>query len=147
MKAIFSLFLFAFAIIPTLAMAGGDGKTDNIKITGIFSYPSSGTTGAVFMTITNKGKEDVSIVSAASPASDRVEIHGHKMNDAGVMHMYKLDKLDIAAGKSVKLEPGSFHIMLFDLKNPLKDGDKLPLSLKLSSGEEISVTSSVKADE
>ncbi len=48
----------------------------------------------------------------------------------GVMTMRPLDKgLAIEPGKTVKLAPGGYHLMLMDLKNPLKQGDKVPLTL------------------
>ena len=49
----------------------------------------------------------------------------------GVMTMRPLDKgLPIEPGKTVKLAPGGYHLMLMDLKTPLKQGDKVPLTLE-----------------
>ena len=50
--------------------------------------------------------------------------------DNGVMTMRPLDKgLTIKPGKTVKLTPGGYHLMMFDLKGPLKQGDKVPVTL------------------
>jgi copper(I)-binding protein len=50
--------------------------------------------------------------------------------EGGVMRMRQLaDGLEIPAGGEVTLKPGSYHVMLMDLKQPLKAGDKVPLTL------------------
>lgn len=103
--------------------------------------------GAAYMTL--KSSEDATLVSASSPAADSVEIHRMWM-DHGVMKMRMLDSLSLPAGKPVKLEPGGFHLMLFDLKKPLKAGDKIEilLTLKGKHGKQSSqkVSLPVKAD-
>jgi len=58
-----------------------------------------------------------------------VEIHEMKM-DGNVMKMAALAKgLELPAGQTVELKPGGYHVMLMELKQPLKDGDSVPLSL------------------
>ena len=55
----------------------------------------------------------------------------------GVMTMRPLDKgLAIEPGKTVKLAPGGYHLMLMDLKNPLKQGDKVPLDAGIRKGRQ-----------
>lgn len=79
---------------------------------------------------------DASLVKVESPAAGSVEIHSMTMKN-GVMKMRMLDTLPLSAGKPVKLEPGGFHLMLFDLKNPLKAGEKVEFALyfKNSTGK------------
>ena len=61
-----------------------------------------------------------SAAPAISPA--RVEVHEMAMNN-GVMKMRPLDKgLAIEPGKTVKLAPGGYHLMLMDLKQPAQAG-------------------------
>ena len=49
----------------------------------------------------------------------------------GVMKMRPLDNgLTIDPGKTVKLAPGGYHLMMIDLKDPLKQGDTVPVTLK-----------------
>ena len=43
-----------------------------------------------------------------------------------MMKMKAVDRLPLPAGKSVELSPGGYHMMLFDLKAPLKAGDVVP---------------------
>jgi periplasmic copper chaperone A len=101
--------------------------------------------GAAYMTL--KSTRDTTLVKVESPAAGSVEIHSMTM-DNGVMKMRMLETLPLTGGKAAKLEPGGFHLMLFDLKQPLKAGDKVEftLSFKDSAGKasSIKITSPVK---
>ena len=91
------------------------------------TVPAQKTTGA-FLTITST--EDAKLVSVASPIADMVELHVTE-NQAGVMHMHGVEGIELPAGKAVKLEPGSHHVMLMGLKAPVKPGTAVPLTLTL----------------
>jgi copper(I)-binding protein len=82
-------------------------------------------TGA-FMILTSKAR--ARLVAAASPVAGVVEIHGMKMEN-GVMKMFAVDGVDLPANQSVKLAPGGYHVMMMDLKQRLKAGDRVPLKL------------------
>jgi hypothetical protein len=84
------------------------------------------TVGAAYMTL--KSADESALVFVESPAADSVEIHSMTMNN-NVMKMRKLDELPLKAGKPEKLAPGGFHLMLFDLKKPLKSGEKVDFKL------------------
>src|SRR6185312_6384035 len=86
--------------------------------------------GAGYMTITNKGASADRLVSASSPAAGKVEVHTMAMNN-GVMTMRPATGgVSVDAGKSVSLSPGGLHLMLMQLKAPLKQGDKVPVTLQ-----------------
>jgi periplasmic copper chaperone A len=73
-----------------------------------------------------------------------VEVHEMTMND-GVMTMRPLDKgLTIEPGKTVKLAPGGYHLMMFDLKSPLKQGDKLPVTLEFEKTGKVTISLDVQ---
>jgi hypothetical protein len=85
--------------------------------------------GGAFMTIANTGTAADRLTGGSSPVAGRVEIHTMTMEN-DVMRMRQLaDGLEIPAGGEVKLKPGSFHVMLMDLKQPLKAGETVPLTL------------------
>ena len=91
-------------------------------------------TGA-FMTVTSK--ENAKLVAVSSPVAGIAEIHEMKM-EKDVMKMAALPNgLDLPAGKAVDLKPGSYHIMLMDLKLPLNKDVAVPLTLTFqdSSGK------------
>jgi len=89
------------------------------------TVPQQKATGA-FMQMTST--TDVKLVAAQSPIANVVEIHEMKM-DNNVMKMRQISGLDLAAGKTVELKPGSYHIMLLELKQQVRDGDAVPVSL------------------
>lgn len=84
--------------------------------------------GAAYMHL--QSPVDATLTEASSPAADSIEIHKMAMNN-GVMEMRMMETLPLPAGQAVKLEPGGFHLMLFDLKHPLKAGEQLMLTLKV----------------
>ena len=83
-------------------------------------------TGA-FMKLT--AKDAAKLVAGSSPAAGVVEIHEMKM-DKDVMKMSALPNgLDLPAGQTVELKPGSYHVMLMDLKAPLAADSTVPVTL------------------
>lgn len=88
--------------------------------------------GAAYMTL--KGATPLQVTQAETKIADAVEIHEMKMQD-GVMKMRMMEVLDLPAGKEVHLEPGGFHFMLFDLKEPLKAGSSFDLVLNIKDAQ------------
>jgi copper(I)-binding protein len=99
------------------------------------------TTGA-FMKLTSKG--DAKLLEVKSPAAGVVEIHEMAMGD-NMMTMRAVPSVDLPAGKPVELKPGGYHVMLMDLKQPLKAGDTVPLTLVLEGKDKKRETVEVKA--
>ena len=99
-------------------------------------------TGA-FMELTSAS--GVAIVGASSPVANVTEIHEMKM-DGGVMKMRAIPRLDVAAGKPVSLAPGGYHVMLMDLKQQLKKGDVVPLTLQIENKDKKVETIEIKAE-
>jgi periplasmic copper chaperone A len=89
---------------------------------------------AAYMTLTSA--KDKTLFQVESPSADSVEIHTMTMND-GVMKMRMLKEIELKANEPVKLAPGGFHLMLFNLKAPLEDGKevKFTLHFKDKAGE------------
>ncbi len=86
---------------------------------------------AAYMQI--KSDADAKLVGVSSPAVPQVEVHEMKM-DGDVMIMRQVKALDLPKGKTVMLEPGGFHIMLMNLKQPIAAGAVIPLTLVVESG-------------
>ena len=98
-------------------------------------------TGA-FMQITSTGGGK--LLSVSSPAAGVVEVHEMAM-EGNTMKMRALAALDLPAGKAVELKPGGYHVMLMDLKAPLKAGDLVDLSLLIEAADGKRETLLVKA--
>lgn len=100
--------------------------------------------GAVFLTLKNTGDKDDALVAASSDVAARTELHEMSEID-GVMKMRKVEKIDVQADQSVELKSGGYHIMLMDLKKPLKAGENFTVTLKFASGEETEITANVSS--
>lgn len=97
-----------------------------------------------FLKITNTGTTPDKLISATFEPAGKVEIHEMAMNN-GVMSMRPLTGgLEIAPGKSVELAPGGFHLMLMDLKQPLKEGDKVKGTLVFEKAGKVEVVLDVR---
>ncbi|MCG2584406.1 copper chaperone PCu(A)C [Massilia sp. TS11] len=91
------------------------------------TVPVQKATGA-FMVL--KADKDLRLVGVETPLAGVAEVHEMKM-DGNVMQMRAMAGLDLPAGKDVKLAPGGYHIMLMQLKQQVKEGDSVPLTLIL----------------
>jgi len=75
------------------------------------------------------------LVAASSPWAGVVEVHEMAM-DGSVMRMRALSGgLALPAGKTVELKPGGYHLMMMDLKQPLKAGDQVPVTLVVEGAD------------
>jgi hypothetical protein len=77
-----------------------------------------------------KSAEGAALIAVESPVAGVVESHEMRM-DGNVMKMRAIAKLDLPAGQTVELKPGGYHVMLMDLRQPLKAGESVPIKLKL----------------
>ena len=100
---------------------------------------SGATAGAAYMTITNTGKTPDKVSCVSSDASAECQIHTMTM-DNGVMQMRPVEGgLEIKPGETVTLKPGSFHMMLVNLKHPLEQGSTMKATLKFDSAGSVDV--------
>jgi copper(I)-binding protein len=106
--------------------------------------PGGAKIGGGYLTIENKGSASDRLVGASADVAGKVEVHEMATNN-GVMTMRPLDKgLAIDPGKTVKLAPGGYHLMMFDLKGPLKQGDKLPVTLEFEKAGKVQLSLDVQ---
>ena len=106
--------------------------------------PNGAKVGTGYLTIENKGTTADKLVGVTGDVSSRIEVHEMSMNN-GVMKMRPVDGgLTIDPGKTVKLAPSGYHLMIMDLKSPLKQGDKLPLTLQFEKAGKVAVTLDVQ---
>ncbi|HEY2247191.1 MAG TPA: copper chaperone PCu(A)C [Bradyrhizobium sp.] len=107
--------------------------------------PGGARTGGGFLTIENKGSSPDKLVGVSADIAGKVEVHEMSMNN-GTMKMRPVEGgLTIEPGKTVKLAPGGLHLMMMDLKGPLKQGDKLPVTLQFEKAGKVAVTLDVQA--
>jgi copper(I)-binding protein len=123
------------------APAGPVVTVGDLEISGAFSRATlpNAPVGAGYLTITNTGGADDTLVSATSPVAGMTQIHQMKM-EGDVMKMSEMgDGLVIPAGQSVVLAPGGLHIMFMDLNAPLVEGSKVALTLAFATAGTVEV--------
>jgi copper(I)-binding protein len=141
--------LFGFALLAMLLVVPAraeEVKAGDLVITQAWSRatPGGAKVGGGYLTIENKGSTSDRLLGGSADVADKVQVHEMAMND-GVMTMRPLDKgLVIEPGKTVKLAPGGYHLMLLDLKSPLKQGDKLPVTLEFERAGKVSLSLDVQ---
>ena len=68
------------------------------------------------------------LVGVSTPVAGRAEIHEMAMEN-NTMRMRAVDGIDLPAGKPVHLASGGYHLMFFELKQQLKEGETVPVTL------------------
>ena len=136
---------FVFAAVLTLvAFVGAQAhsyRVGEIQIGHPWTRatPPAAKVAGAFMSFTNEGGTADRLVGGSSPIAEKVEIHTMEMT-GGIMKMRPLaDGLEVPAGAKVELAPGGFHVMLIGLKQPIVEGDKVPLTLTFEKGGDIEV--------
>jgi periplasmic copper chaperone A len=128
---------------PALAQ---EFKAGDLVITQAWSRatPGGAKLGGGYLTIENKGSAPDRLVGGSADIADKIQVHEMAMNN-GVMTMRSLDHgLSIEPGKTVKLAPGGYHLMMFDLKSPLKQGDAVPITLEFEKAGKVKLTLDVQ---
>src|SRR5665213_700939 len=143
-RMLISAILFAGLIAAPAGAA--EVKAGDLVITQAWSRatPNGAKIGSGYFTVENKGNAADRLIGVSADVDGKVEVHEMATKD-GVMTMRPLDKgLTIDPGKTVKLAPGGYHLMMFDLKSPLKQGDALPITLKFEKAGEVKVSLAVQ---
>lgn len=129
------------------AEASGEASGDAITVAGAWSrQPAEGqTVTAVYGVVSNPTDEDVTIVSAFTPVTDRVELHETIANADGTMTMQQKEGgFVVPAGGEFVFESGGPHIMLFDI-DPATYPTTVDVTLTFDSGDPILFTAEVRA--
>jgi copper(I)-binding protein len=135
MKALLFFFLvFAFAFSKPEIV---------VEEPWVREVPPVSTMSAAFFKLRNVGDEDDFLIGVKSPVAEVAEIHTTLMED-GMMKMRMIKEVRIPAGGSVEFKPMGKHIMLINLKKPLKRGEKVKLTLIFRKSGSITVLAPVK---
>lgn len=105
--------------------------------------PSGAKVGAAYFEMKAAAGKGDRLIAARSVVAGSAEIHSHIM-EGGIARMRRVDAISLAGGKSMVLEPAGYHVMLMDLKQPLKEGDLLKLTLIFENAGPIEVDATVE---
>lgn len=147
-----TLLALALTIFSTPSASAGDRpaapQPQTQTISAVDAYfrlmPPGKTVSAAFMQLKNTGSSAATLVALRSPSVERVELHEHSHAN-GMMQMRKVDKLSIAAGETLELKPGGYHIMLFGMPQGLTEEDRIDIELVFESGESLFIIASARS--
>jgi hypothetical protein len=129
-----------FAAAPVLAQ-----QASSIRVEAAWTRAAgAGTSGVGYMTMRNTGPAPDRLVAARTPAARTVELHTH-IRDGDVMRMRPVPAIDLPPGGEVRLAPGGLHLMLIGLTGPLRQGERVPVTLVFERAGEMDVVLSVEA--
>jgi copper(I)-binding protein len=131
--------VFALLLVAPSALAQGAGV--EVKNAWARATPSGAQTGAAYMTLQSSAGDR--LTGASTPTAQVAQLHTMSM-EGGVMKMRQVDGIDLPAGQSVTLKPGSYHIMLTGLAQPLKTGQSFPLTLTFAKAASQTVNVTVQ---
>jgi hypothetical protein len=127
------------------AVHADDVKAGDLVISQAWSRatPAGAKVASGYLTIANKGAAPDRLLGGSSDFAAKVEVHEMASN-GGVMTMREVAAgLALAPGATVTLAPGAYHLMLTDIRKPLKQGDSLPITLTFEKAGDVAVTFNV----
>ncbi len=122
-----SVFLAIVVAIAAGAVHAEDYKLGTLQVRQPWARatPKGASVGGGYMTITNSGTQPDRLIGGSVDVAGRFEIHQMTMNQ-GVMQMRPLQQgLEIKAGETVELKPGSFHVMFLNIRQPLTPAQRV----------------------
>jgi copper(I)-binding protein len=145
------LIAMSFSVALVACIAGASARAEEVKAGDLVisqawsrATPNGAKIGTGYFTIENKGTAADKLIRVTGDVSDKIELHEMSMNN-GVMKMRPVDGgLTIDPGKTVKLAPSGYHLMIMDLKSPLKQGGKVPVTLEFEKAGKVAVTLDVQ---
>ncbi len=142
MKNVISLVALVLSAFAAPAFAAGAADQISVIDPYVRMTPPGTRTTAAFMALKNAGDAEAKLVTAASSVANVTELHNH-INDGGVMRMRQVKEIAVPAKGEVALKPGGYHVMLIDLKAPLKEGDHVVVTLGFADGSSKEVHATV----
>ena len=136
----------AFATLLAAPAAAQDVKAGDLVIAQAWSRatPGGAKVAGGYLNIENKGAAADRLIGGSADVAGKLEVHEMAIKN-GVMTMRPLDKgLAIEPGKTVKLAPNGYHLMLMDLKGSLKQGDKVPVTLEFEKAGKVKIALDVQ---
>ena len=139
---IISLVIVVSSVFANISLA-----SENTKLVVENGYARESIPGtsisSAYMTIKNLSAKNIRLIAATSAVSDRIEIHQHTMSD-GLMRMRQRDYVEISAQNNTVFQPSGFHLMIFDLKQPLKAKENIIITLYFDDQSSIDVNYTVQ---
>ncbi len=105
--------------------------------------PPGAKIAAGYMMIRNTSASADRLVSASSPGAEKVQTH-ITVTERDISRMREVKGYEVPANGAFELKPGGAHLMLVGLKAPLKEGERVPLTLKFQHAGEVKLELEVR---
>jgi hypothetical protein len=145
------MLLAALSMITLMGACGENATTSepaesggDIRVTDAWARSPVQDKAAVYFVITNEGSGADRLVGANTPDVDAaVSLHETVMQN-GTAEMQPVEGIDIAAGETITLEPGGYHVMLENLTAPLEVGSTINVVLTFEQAGDVQVEAEVR---
>ncbi len=135
----------ALSVLLLLTAAPTLAQQKPIRVETAWARASAGEAknGAAYMTLHNVGTGPDRLLSVTSSVAGKIELHNHIMV-GNVAQMRPVDAIEVSPGSPTVLQPGGLHVMLLDLKTPLKAGQSFPVTLNFERAGKVEATVAVQ---
>ena len=138
-------FVLASAVPLAVVYAHGSEKGEiGIRHPWSRATPPGANVAAGYMEIRNSGKTPDRLITAATPAAQRIKIH-RSVREGEILKMQEVEALDIPPRQRIELRPAGSHLMIIGLKKPFAKGERIPLTLRFEKAGELQVELEVQA--
>jgi copper(I)-binding protein len=131
-------------ILVSVFLVSACGAKKGIEVSDAWARTSmQGMNSAVYFVLQNHEAEADELIGAASDVADVVEVHESKM-EGDVMMMNRVESIVLEPSAKVEFKPGGYHVMLIGLKQDLKAGDEIEVTLQFRDGPDLTIKATVK---
>jgi len=141
------ILLTAALLSPSLFACAHEYSMGDVHIEHPWSreMPAVAPTAAAYFVVHNKGAEADRLLSVTTPHAGKAELHEHVHAD-GLMKMQQVQDVAIPAGGAVTFAPMGYHVMLFNLQQQARNGERFPLTLTFEKAGEINIEVEVQKE-
>jgi copper(I)-binding protein len=136
----------AMLALPLVLLLPAAAGADDPMVTHAWAPPSlaGGRNGVAYFTLVLPSGPPDTLLGASTPVAGKAELHRDETKE-GIMSMRPAAPLPLKPGDTLALAPGGLHLMLMGLKQPLKPGDRFPITLSFEHRAPVTVEATVEA--
>lgn len=132
------VWLFTAALVALGAGATAHAGTIRVGEAWSRALPPVSPNGAAYLSLTNTGHAADELLGARTAIAARAEVHEHVM-EGDLMRMREAGPIPLPPGETVHMAPGGLHLMLMDLKTPLREGERYTVTLEFREAPPLDV--------
>ena len=134
-----------YAVAIAMLLCAAQAWADEVAVSGAWARATAPGQEAATLQFSITSKKEARLVAISSPVADTAEMHS-MTHDNGVMKMRAIEFLSLPAGKEVDLGASGNHVMLLNLKHPLKAGENVPFTVTVQFADKHRATVKAKAE-